>query len=185
MTLILRMARLLKADAHGVLDWLEEPEAVLKQAVRDMEAEIEHGERVLKERVRKADRLHALIEQLEQKIAELDGQIDICFAEGNETLARTFIRKKLEVDKRLQTARRTATDIAAEKDTREQTLREQKEQLNAIVEKMQLLVDETHTASARASFCRVENSPFTVSEKEVDVALLHEKRQRASAEGRA
>jgi phage shock protein A len=41
MTLITRVSRLFKADVHGILDALEEPEAILKQAVREMEDEIE------------------------------------------------------------------------------------------------------------------------------------------------
>ena len=31
------MTRLLKADLHGILDGLEEPEEVVKQTIRDME----------------------------------------------------------------------------------------------------------------------------------------------------
>ncbi|ETW92791.1 MAG: hypothetical protein ETSY1_42105 [Candidatus Entotheonella factor] len=39
MTLMMRITRLFKADMHGLLDLLEEPEAVLKQAIRDMQSE--------------------------------------------------------------------------------------------------------------------------------------------------
>ena len=37
MTLITRLGRLFRADMHAVLDGLEEPTMLLRQAVRDME----------------------------------------------------------------------------------------------------------------------------------------------------
>ena len=40
MALINRVARLFKADFHAVLDQIEEPELLLKQAVREMEDEL-------------------------------------------------------------------------------------------------------------------------------------------------
>ena len=41
MSVLRRITRLFKADLHGILDCLEEPEAILRQAMRDMEDEIE------------------------------------------------------------------------------------------------------------------------------------------------
>ena len=47
MALINRVARLFKADFHAVLDQIEEPELLLKQAVREMEDELaESGQRI-------------------------------------------------------------------------------------------------------------------------------------------
>ena len=40
MALINRVTRLFKADIHAVLDQIEEPEQLLRQAVRDMEEEL-------------------------------------------------------------------------------------------------------------------------------------------------
>ena len=44
MALINRVARLFKADFHAVLDQIEEPELLLKQAVREMEDELAESE---------------------------------------------------------------------------------------------------------------------------------------------
>ena len=40
MALITRVARLFRADLHAVLDRIEEPDVLLKQAVREMEEEL-------------------------------------------------------------------------------------------------------------------------------------------------
>ncbi len=48
MALIHRISRLLTADVHAVLDRIEEPAALLRQALREMEEELVHGERRIK-----------------------------------------------------------------------------------------------------------------------------------------
>ena len=47
MALITRISRLFKADFHAVLDQIEEPEVLLRQAVREMEDSIAHGDQEL------------------------------------------------------------------------------------------------------------------------------------------
>ena len=44
MALITRVSRLFQADFHAVLDRIEDPEALLRQAVREMEEELAHDE---------------------------------------------------------------------------------------------------------------------------------------------
>jgi phage shock protein A len=101
MTLMMRITRLFKADMHGLLDLLEESEAVLKQAIRDMESEIGQGQQTLAERRQREERLRSASTQLESSINAYEAQIDIAFEAQNDDLARTFIRKKLEAENRL------------------------------------------------------------------------------------
>src|SRR5205823_4392216 len=100
MTLIARITRLFKADLHGILDDLEEPEEVVKQAIRDMEEDIAREEL-------QGNDLHAVLQRLAteaQEIAEglqgIERQIDLCFTAGNEPLAKNLIRKRLEMTQR-------------------------------------------------------------------------------------
>src|SRR5919109_723533 len=99
MTLIQRMTRLFKADLHGILDCLEEPEEVVKQTVRDMEEALANKEQTL-------TALHAALQRLAAEEAELvraardiENNIDVCFQAGNEALAKTFLRKRLETER--------------------------------------------------------------------------------------
>jgi len=48
MALINRLSRLFRADFHAVLDQIEEPEALLKQAIRDMEDDLANTEQRIK-----------------------------------------------------------------------------------------------------------------------------------------
>ena len=112
MALINRMSRLFTADVHAVLDRIEEPDVLLKHAVREMEEELgrselevralEHEHGALGERLRKS---HAAL-------AELGEQLDVCFASGNDDLARKVLKRKLETERleRHVAERRTTLD---------------------------------------------------------------------------
>jgi hypothetical protein len=125
---------------HGLLDLLEEPEVVLKQAIRDMESEIGQGQQTLAERRQWEERLRRALTQLESSINAYEEQIDIAFEAQNDDLARTFIRKKLEAENRLQATVRAIADMAAETDAMQNRLREQQAQLDAIIAKMPLFL---------------------------------------------
>ncbi len=178
MTLMMRIARLFKADMHVLLDLLEEPEAVLKQAIRDMETEIEAGKSTLDERRQKEAGLRRTAGDLESSIAAYTEQIDIAFEAQNDDLARTLIRKKLEAENRLQTTTRVIDVLTAEAEAMQNQLHDQQAQLDAIVAQMPLCTDAASRAEPPASGA----APLGVAEEDVEVAFLREKRKRT--EGR-
>jgi phage shock protein A len=160
---------------HGLLDLLEEPEAVLKQAIRDMEYEIEQGQQALAERLRSVERLRRTSDHLESSINTYEGRTEIAFEAQNDDLARTFIRKKLEAENRLQAIVRAIADMTAETEARQHRLREQQAQLDAIVAQMPLYAGEqSHTEPP------VDSAASSgVAEEDVEAAFLRAKRQRA------
>ena len=122
MALINRMSRLFTADVHAVLDRIEEPDVLLKHAVREMEEELARGE----QRARVLAHEHETLGERRRKsgamLAELTSQLDVCFENGNEEqLARA---RALYEEVRQAAARRGYTpyrghidnmdDIAAE-----------------------------------------------------------------------
>ena len=136
MTLIQRMTRLLKADLHGLLDGLEDPEEVVKQTIRDMEEAMQHKEQTLAA-------LHAMLQRLtaeEQEVGraarEIDHHIDLCFEAGNEALARHFVRKRLETERQARDVARAVEETQARCAALEHTMAEQREQLAAVVQQL-------------------------------------------------
>jgi phage shock protein A len=176
MTLMMRITRLFRADMHGLLDLLEEPEAVLKQAIRDMESEIRQGQQILAERRQREERLRRASTQLESSIHAYEEQIDIAFEAQNDDLARTFIRKKLEAENRLQATARAIAEMAAETDAMQNRLRDQQAQLDAIIAKMPLVAGEPSDAEPPVG----STAPSGVAEEDVEAAFLREKRKRAA-----
>ncbi|MGI9260531.1 MAG: PspA/IM30 family protein, partial [Woeseiaceae bacterium] len=99
MALINRVARLFKADFNAVLDQIEEPEQLLKQAIRDMEDELAANEQRVAICARDQETLSIRRNELSTSIDELGDQLDLCFESGKDDLAKTLIRKKLEAER--------------------------------------------------------------------------------------
>ena len=99
MALISRVSRLFKADFHAVLDQIEEPEQLLKQAIREMEDSIAVSEQRIRAARHDQDVMIRRLAVLEESLPDVQSEIDLCFDSGKTELARNLIRKKLEVEK--------------------------------------------------------------------------------------
>ena len=88
-----RITTLLKADAHGIVESLEERSLLLKQYVREAELELDR-KRARLEAVRDEEkRSRELLARREEEIRALDEDIALALASGKEDLARFSIRR--------------------------------------------------------------------------------------------
>jgi len=181
MTLIARMTRLFKADLHGILDSLEEPEEVVKQAIRDMEEDIATRERRLDELRTVVQRLTIEAQELTASMQESERQIDLCFAAGNEALAKNLIRKRLEMARRARGIARAQDETRAQSEGLARQLAEHKEQLAAVMQKLKLYEETRASQPWVASFCSPLQGGGLVTDDEVEVAFLEEQRRRSGA----
>ena len=102
MALINRVSRLFKADFHAVLDQIEEPEQLLKQAIRDMEDVLATTEQQISLAAHDQEALSIRTDELKTTLAEIDEQIELCFDSDKDDLARNLVRKKLEAERLLK-----------------------------------------------------------------------------------
>lgn len=178
MTLITRITRLFKADLHGILDDLEEPEEVVKQAIRDMEAEMAHQEQRLGELRLTQERLRREADVLAAALQGLESQIELCFTADHEALAKTLIRKRLETTQRAQSIARAQTETLAQYDTLAQDIVGRKQQLAAVVQQLALLT----ATRGQQPWSASGGSPFQassgVTDDDVEVAFLEEQQRR-------
>ena len=113
MALINRVSRLFKADFHAVLDQIEEPEMLLKQAIREMEDDLAETEQRIRVCAHDQEALTTRKSEIDAKLDEIDNELDLCFASKKDDLAKGLIKKKLEAErlsKRLA-AKHSAADI--------------------------------------------------------------------------
>ncbi len=176
MALINRVSRLLRADLHAVLDRIEEPEMLLRQAVREMEEELAQDERRLKLMTHEHAQTGTRMTELQGSLAELAGELDICFAARKEDLARSLIRRRLEAE-RLQgqlqrRAQRSESEIAGLRTRIEQN----RARLEAMRQKAELLAEEDRPLRPEGPW---GGPDLTVREEDVEVAFLAEKHRRA------
>lgn len=182
MALINRVSRLFRADFHAVLDRIEEPELVLKQAIRDMEEELAAAERHIRSCAQEEEELGRRAAELDDKLSEIDDELDLCFANGKDDLARSLVRRKLEAErlaKRL-TAKRTANADALQSASSRMT--ENRAALESLKQKAEIFARQTPATGAGG----IEESGWmgrdlVVSDDEIEVAFLRERASRSAS----
>lgn len=184
MALINRISRLFKADFHAVLDHVEEPEALLKQAIRDMEDDLVKTEQRINLCAHDQDALTVRKGELEDAVSEFEAKLDLCFESDKDDLAKTLIRKKLETErllKRLKTKHVANAKYLAEQET---MLERNNTTLESLRQKAELFAQRTpvHTdASSEFDDIAWMAREMTVGDDEVEVAYLREKSMRSAS----
>lgn len=184
MALINRISRLFKADFHAVLDQIEEPEQLLKQAIRDMEDDLANTEQSINLCAHDQDALSGRKRELESAFAEIDAQLDLCFESEKDNLAKSLIRKKLEAERLLK--RLNAKHVANEKylDEQRAMLDENSATLESLRQKADLFAQRTPVRiDSGSEFDDIAwmAREMTVGDDEVEIAYLHEKSLRSAS----
>jgi len=181
MTLITRITRLVKADLHGILDGLEEPEEVIKQAIRDMEEDIATQEYHLEELRAVLQRREREAQETTTAMQEIESQIDICFAAENEPLAKNLIRKRLEMARRAKGIARAQEETRAQSDGLATRIATHKAQLASVVQRLKVYEETRPSHPWASSPCAPLQGGSVITDDEVEVAFLEEKRRRSGA----
>jgi phage shock protein A len=174
MSLMGRVAKLVNADINAVLDRIEEPEALLKQAIRDMEEEHAVETQRIKWLRSEIDAHEARAGAARKARDEIDGKLDLCFAAGNDELGRKLTRRKLQAEilaRRLAEKRAALEKALAE---HEQSYAEHEDQLAGMVQKAEVL-----TATPQRSVESACESDLALGDDEVEIAFLREKQARS------
>jgi len=179
MALIHRMTRLFQADVHAVLDRIEEPEQSLRQAIREMEAELDASEQQLRQRALEQQSLHARQAELNALLAETGQELDLCFQAHKDDLARGLVRKKLEAQgllKRLRAMEAANTEWLREQQARVQ---ENRSTLDGMRQKAEILSHRPLSErGAEAGESAWDIRDVAVSESDIEVAYLREQHLR-------
>jgi phage shock protein A len=178
MALITRFTRLFTADLHALLDRLEEPDVVLKQAIREMEDELAAREQRIRRLDLERDHLIRQLADIDRSMLSVGEQLDVCFVSSEEQLARPLLRRRLELERlanRLAGRRdANAQAAAAESACRDDNQRE----LDTLRQHAELLLEAVAAAPQVHSVATFET---TVTDEDVEVALLREKQRRSES----
>lgn len=178
MALINRITRLFQADMHAVLDRLEEPDSLLRQAVREMEEEIAADEQRLKLWQHEKTLIVERQGELAQSINRIDEELDLCFNSKQETLARNLVKRKLETRKFGKFLTRKAESLDSSLTDLTQRLNENHGRLQSMQQKLELLNQETLNSRSEDNWLAPETN---VQDDEVEVAFLQEQQARTSS----
>ena len=182
MALINRVTRLFKADFHAVLDQIEEPELLLKQAVREMEDDLAETEQRISVCAHDQDALVTRKGEIDSKLAQIDEELDLCFASKKDDLAMGLIRKKLEAErlsKRLGSQHNASGKYL---DEQRAMLDENRAALEGLRQKAELFAKRV-PVEGKSEFDDIAwmARELRVSDDEVEVAYLREKSARSQS----
>jgi phage shock protein A len=178
MPLIKRLSRAFKADMHAVLDSLEEPAALLRQAVREMEDAVLNDQQRLKQLENAREQQDTTQQEYRQKLNDIEEEIDVSFAADQHDLARKAIKRKLELERAMKVLARQQQSVVNQIKELQQRLKENQDKLHAMRQKQEVL------AGTNCDDTFDNPPPFseiTVTDDEVEIAFLKEKQGRAKA----
>ena len=127
-----RIATLVRADAHGVVESLEDRERLLKQYLREAELEL-HRKRAELEALRDEEkRLRESLARREEESRALDEDIALALGGGKEDLARFAIRRWLPRRSEAKALTARLASVVAEAQALAERLAEQERQFESL-----------------------------------------------------
>ena len=187
MALITRLARLFRADLHAVLDRLEEPETLLRQALREMEeaqAQDRQRLRLVGQGLAQAETREA---DLNGALASAEGQLAASLEAGQDDLARAVIRRRLEAEQTLKALSRRRAELSAAQAELAARVTEQHARLESVRQKVEVLASQDATTTQALDWADLDPlerlaPDLRVQPADVDLALLAAKQARQAAQ---
>ena len=170
-----RIRMVLEADAHGIVESLEERSLVLKQYLREAELEV-NRKRARLEAVRDEEkRLTETARRREDEIRALDEDVTLALQSGKDDLARFAIKRLLPRRAEVKALAARIVECAAEGRTLAARVEQQQQRLEALRTRVRAeLARETTSHGAPAW------SEAAVADEEVELELM---RRRDTARG--
>ena len=171
-----RIGRMLRADAHGVMDQLEERSLLLKQHLREAEIEVARKRESLDALDDESRRMADEGRRLEAEVSRLDEDVEIARAGDDPSLARYAVRRWLPKSNAL----RELFDQAQEHDQRRVRLTDKLECQEAELAALRVRV--------RSALARPTREPVTlrpesvVTDEEVELELVRRRERPVGAD---
>jgi phage shock protein A len=184
MALITRVARLFRADLHAVLDRLEEPETLLRQALREMEEAQGRDEQRLKLMDQALAQAATRAVELHETLNAAEAQLAACLQVGQDDLARAVIRRRLETEQAVKALTRRHAELEAAHTELASRVREDRSRLEAVRQKVDVLAEPDPVSHPSRSWEDLGlGAHVGVEAADVELALLAAKQSRPVSGG--
>jgi phage shock protein A len=182
MALITRVSRLFRADVNAVLDRVEAPEILLKQAVRDMQEALDKDVQQAKLIEFNLKQLNLRQGDLAHRLKPITEELNLCFESGNEVLARNLLKRKLESERYHDYLGRRQKELAEQYEALKKRIDQNRSRLESMRQKAELFADPEREETQHGTW----NEPdfmdqFSVSDDDVELAFLREKQRRTQS----
>jgi phage shock protein A len=162
-----RLTRLIQADAHGILESLEDRALLLKQHLREADLELQRKRARLATLDEEEQRLRDDARRLDEAIRRLDEDTRLALAGGREDLARFAIRKLLPRRSESAALQGRSEEIRSERESLAPMLAAQEAEYEELRGRVrQQLASEARGAGAETC------SEWRAADEEVELELL-------------
>ena len=175
MKLFDRMTTLIKADAHGVVDALEERSLLLRQHVREAELELLQKRARVEALAEEEVRLRDVLARCDKRTTALEEDIALALDGEKEDLARFAIRRMIPERRELTALEAQIAEVGETRGKLAERLQEQESQFESLRQRAR-----THLAEASRNDDDLSGlAPPAVADEEVELELLRRRQQRA------
>ena len=163
-----RIALLLRADAHGVVDALEERSLLLKQALRDAELDLLEKLAHIEALEREEARVRERAARCADAIAALDEDVELALAGAREELARFAIRRLLPLRAERAGLECEAAALTASRGALAERVADQEREFEDLRARVRARLSHDQSAASLVS----DFGPPPVDDAEVELELL-------------
>lgn len=182
MTLITRVSRLFRADVNAVLDRMEEPDVLLRQALREMEDQLAEDGQVSEQIGIELNHIAQRADETESSLKKIEEEMDLCFESENEELTRVLVKRKLEAQQLLNFMLRKQDELERKSEKLDQRIQENHLQLQSLRQKADVFASTENTDQSISGWFETEfPQQFNVTEHDIEIALLREKQKRVTS----
>lgn len=172
MGFLTRLSTLARADAHGVVDALEDKALMLRQHVREAAAEVDRKRCRLEALAAEDKDLRADAERLAERAAALDDDVRLALAGDKEDLARYAVAKLLPLRHGVKRIEHRLGEIAGERGELEGQLAEQQAELERLEQRVRGYLARQGEDGGGAAF-----TDLVVTDEDVELELLRRRQE--------
>jgi phage shock protein A len=173
-----RITATLRADAHGVIDALEDRALLLKQHLRDAEAEVQSKQARSQALAAERQRLERDLLREQREGAQHERDAELALEAGQEALARYALQHWLSRQQLSRRIQERLTVIAEESATQDALLAQQEPALNELRARVAAYLSEQ--AASQTAGAPLAAQP--VAAELVEIELLRRRRAREQTE---
>ncbi|MDJ0849095.1 MAG: PspA/IM30 family protein [Myxococcota bacterium] len=177
-----RLALALKADAHGVMDQLEERSLLVKQHLREAELDLTRKRARAEAFEEEERRLEEEVRRLDTRVEALDEDVELALSGGKDDLARFALRRLLPLRQNAREKRLRIAELRESRARLVERLEAQETELDALRTRARARIAAAEAREAEPA--RSENLG-AVADEQVELELLRRRRPEAREEGTA
>lgn len=176
-----RLTTLIKADAHGVVESLEDRRLLARQCIREATLSVESKRGKLQQMHHEQERLVREQRRLQGLVSRADADVTFAVEQGQDELARGAIRKLLPLRENAERIQLRLELLADEEQSLAQRVADQEQQLQALQARLQLELSEVTAASGDGNV----GPRFRPSSDDVELELLRRRKIQPGTAGDA